>query len=102
MKFLFKYKPWQVFILSFLAISIPLCVFPINLFPGIIEFKQANFTQEAPLSLSYFIGLGYDPKDLESLEITNFYLTKQGYFLAVIFLLGIPGLLAYGSYLYKK
>ena len=44
--------------------------------------NQGKTALEVPLSLSYFIGLGYDTKDLEAMQVTNFYLTTKGYILA--------------------
>ncbi|MEY4572380.1 MAG: hypothetical protein RLZ10_1619 [Bacteroidota bacterium] len=102
MNFLFKLGPSKVFGITFIVISLTLFLFPINLFPGIIELGNQKILHEAPLSLSYFIGMGYDPADLKALNVTNFYLTAQGYILAFIFVLGIPGLLAYGSFVYRK
>jgi hypothetical protein len=102
MKFLVKLSPLQIFLLTFICAALPLFLFPINLFPGIIEFNGGKTMVNAPLSLSYFIGLGYDSKDLESLQVTNFYLTTKGYILAFIFVLGLPGLLAYASFVYRK
>jgi hypothetical protein len=102
MKFLAKLSPLQIFLLTFACTAIPLFLFPINLFPGIIEINQGKNALEAPLSLSYFIGMGYDTKDLEAMQISNFYLTTKGYILAFIFVLGLPGLLAYASLVYRK
>jgi hypothetical protein len=102
MKTLFKLGPLKLFLLVFLIISIPLFVFPINLFPGILLFGKLGIEKEVPLSLSYFVGLGYNSKDLISLGITDFYLTVQGKILAFIFLIGIPSLLAYSAYLFQK
>jgi len=102
MKFLSKLRPVQIFLLTFCCTAIPLFLFPINLFPGIIEINQGRASLEAPLSLSYFIGLGYDSKDLEELQVTSFYLTTKGYILAFIFILGLPGILSYASYVYRK
>ncbi|MBM3451834.1 MAG: hypothetical protein FJX84_01700 [Bacteroidetes bacterium] len=102
MKFLAKLRPLQIFLLSFFCITTPLFLFPINLFPGIIEINQGKSSVEAPLSLSYFIGLGYDSQDLKELHVTDFYLTLKGKILAIIFLLGFPGILSYASFIYRK
>jgi hypothetical protein len=50
--------------------------------------------------LSYFIGIGIDPKDLKDIE--GFHLVTKGYLLAACLLLGFPSLMAYRSYLAKK
>ena len=102
MKSLFKLGPLKVFLIVFFIISIPLFLFPINLFSGMIVFGKLGVEKDVPLSLSYFIGLGYDPSDLKSMGVTDFYLTVQGKILAFIFLLGIPSLLAYSAYLFQK
>jgi hypothetical protein len=102
MKTLLKLGPLKVFLIAFLIISIPLFIFPINLFSGIIVFGKLGVEKEVPLSLSYFLGLGYEPNDLKSLGITDFYLTGKGKMIAFIFLIGIPSLLAYSAYLFQK
>jgi hypothetical protein len=48
---------------------------------------------DAPLSLSYFVGLGYNPEDM--IGIKSFHLKPGGYVLAALLILGIPGLIAY-------
>ena len=87
-------KPWFVFLVSFLGITLPLCLFPINLFQGEIVLQQGlvDATVQAPLSLSYFFGLGYSDEDM--IGIRDFYVLPQGYILALLFTLGIPGLIA--------
>lgn len=93
-----KERPFLIFILLFLIISIPLWLFPINLFPGeiIVENGMHDYKEEAPLSLSYFIGLGYNENDM--IGINDFYLKPTGYMLAFIFTIGIPALIAYRLY----
>lgn len=94
--------PFAVFLLTFLVIAIPLFFFKITIFDGEILMKQGISPQPLPikLSLSYFIGIGIDPKDLT--DVKDFYLVGKGYFLASCFLLGFPSLLAYRAYLAKK
>ncbi len=79
-----------------------MCIFPINLFTGIIELdiNGVKHLEEAPLSLSYFFGLGFNAADLEGIE--SFYLTKQGWALVVCILLGLPTLITYRVYLQGK
>ena len=95
-------NPLSVFIFSFCLIALPLFLFPINLFPGeiILSINGTEKTSEAPLSLSYFIGLGYEPSDME--YIKDFYLTARGYALAACLLLGIPFLISYRIFINKK
>jgi hypothetical protein len=94
MKANFK-KPLFVFLISMILIGLPLFLFPINLFQGVIVYQEGlvETTVEAPLSLSYFIGLGYSPDDL--MGIKSFLLKPGGYLLATLLILGIPGLIAY-------
>ena len=90
-----KNKPFLIFLILFLIVSIPLWTLPINVFPGVISYGNGiqNITEDAPLSLSYFIGLGYNEGDLEGIK--DFYLKPTGYILAFIFTVGIPALVAY-------
>lgn len=87
--------------LSFLLAAI-FFLFPINLFDGVIIEKHGlqRIVHERPLSLSYFIGLGYEESDMEFIE--DFYLTGKGIFMAFVFILGLPALLAYRVYLKSK
>ena len=94
-----------IFFVAFFAIAIPLCFFPVEIFPGEVVMYTGNkvkpiHTEEAEISLSYFLGYGYDPKDL--LGIKSFHLTLKGYFLAFIVLFGLPFLIAYRSFLKKE
>lgn len=59
---------------------------------GLVETKI-----EAPLSLSYFFGLGYSEEDM--IGIKDFYLKPGGYILAFLFTLGFPSLIALRVYL---
>jgi hypothetical protein len=88
-------KPIYVFLISMLLIALPLFLFPINLFQGVIVYQEGlvETTVEAPLSLSYFVGMGYNPGDL--MGIKSFHLKPGGYVLAALLILGIPGLIAY-------
>jgi hypothetical protein len=92
-------KAVLTFLFIAVAISLPLCLFPINLFEG--EIVMSNGLQElktqAPLSLSYFFGLGYDEADMVGID--RFYLLPKGYFTLILFLIGIPGIFAYRVYL---
>tara|TARA_R110002072_G_scaffold232309_1_gene389664 strand:+ start:16527 stop:16841 length:315 start_codon:yes stop_codon:yes gene_type:complete len=94
-------KPWVLFIGLSVLLAALFFLFPINLFDGVIVYKKQRLvsTIETPLSLSYFIGLGYDNVDIEDVE--TFYLTTKGMVMAFIFILGLPGMLAYRSYLKK-
>lgn len=88
-------------VLFSVLISLPLFLFPINLFDGIVVIDYpADSELEMNLSLSYFIGLGYDSDDME--HIQSFYLSTKGILLAITVCLGIPSLLAYRYYLKRS
>jgi hypothetical protein len=95
-------KPIVVFIVTFLTIALPLFLLPINLFPGeaIQHIGTIEHPIKLPLSLSYFIGVGYDPADLEGIK--DFYLLPQGYALAFCLLIGLPTVLAFRVHLARK
>ena len=101
MQSLFK-KPLFVFCLAFIFIAIPLFIFPINLFDGEIIMKNglSETKMEVPLSLSYFIGFGYNSQDMESIK--DFYLLPKGYLLAFCLIFGFPAILTYRIYLAQK
>lgn len=96
------YNPAAIFIGTFLIIALPLFLFPINLFPGEVvqTIGSAEKAIPIPLSLSYFVGLGYDPGDLEGIK--DFYLLPRGYALAFCLLIGFPAVLAFRVYIAKK
>lgn len=95
---LFK-KPFIVFGITSLIIALILFTMPINLFDGVIVMHDGlqEVTLERPLSLSYFVGMGYEEGDLDGIK--DFYLTTQGYIVAGIILVGLPGLFAYRMHL---
>jgi hypothetical protein len=95
-------KPWFVFIFTFVLIGGTLILVSPNLFEGEIVYEQngKKYILEAPLSLAYFIGLGYQEEEMQN--VVDFYLTRRGYMLAASLLLGFPTLLAYRSFLAKK
>ncbi len=98
-------KSYLIFFIAFLIISVPLFLFPLNLFPGEVVLLTGNKNNpeqivDAQLSLSYFVGLGYNSEDM--VGVKSFYLTTKGYFLVFAFLIGFPFLIAYRSYLKKN
>lgn len=101
MKTLFT-KPLLVFGLTFLLIAIPLFFFNVSIFDGELIVQQGVKEIALPikLSLSYFIGIGIDPRDMQDIE--GFHLVGSGYLLASCLLIGFPLLMAYRSYLAKK
>ncbi len=90
-------KPIYIFLLSIAIIAAILFLSPvaINLFDGEVAFQKGlvYVVEKRPLSLGYFIGIGYDQADMD--VIKSFRLLPTGYLLAGIMLLGIPGLIAY-------
>ena len=95
-------KPWFVFTFSLILIGGTLILLSPNLFEGEIVYSQngKRYVLEAPLSLAYFVGLGYQDSEMEG--GVDFYLTRRGYMLAFSLVLGFPLLLAYRSFLAKK
>lgn len=92
-------KPIAIFLATVLILGLMFFLFPINLFDGKIVYQEGlkEYTLDAPLSLSYFIGLGYDEADM--LGVKSFYLTTKGIIMALIFTLGFPALLAFRVHL---
>jgi hypothetical protein len=97
-----KNKALLVFIVGSLIIALVLFLFPINLFDGVVVYQDGvqGFELEQPLSLSYFIGIGYDQADMDIVEY--FYLKPKGWIMALIFIFGIPGIIAYRIHLTTK
>ncbi len=95
-------KPFILFLLLVLGLSLLLFLLPINLFDGVIIYEKglSEYKVNAPLSLSYFVGIGYDKKDMEG--IVDFYLTWKGKLMVVLFLVGLPALIAYRFLLGKN
>ena len=92
-------KPIAIFLATVVILGLMFFLFPINLFDGKIVYQEGlkEYTLDAPLSLSYFIGLGYDEADMAGVK--SFYLTTKGIIMAVIFTLGFPALLAFRVHL---
>ncbi|MDG1146825.1 MAG: hypothetical protein P8N52_00835 [Crocinitomicaceae bacterium] len=92
-------NPIVIFLATVLLLCLLFFVFPINLFDGKIVYQEGlqEVVVDSPLSLSYFIGLGYDELDMKGVK--TFYLTTKGIFTAVIFTLGFPVLLAFRIHL---
>ena len=92
-------KPIVLFFALSFILALVFFLFPINVFDGVIVYKDnlTAFEVEAPLSLSYFVGLGYDSEDMVNVE--TFYLTTKGIVMAFLFILGFPAILAYRMHL---
>jgi hypothetical protein len=92
-------KPIAIFFATVVILGLVFFLFPINLFDGKIVYQEGlkEYTLDAPLSLSYFIGLGYDEADM--VGVKSFYLTTKGIVMALIFTLGFPALLAFRVHL---
>ena len=92
-------RPIFVFFALSGILALVFCLFPINLFDGVIEYVEPrrSYSINAPLSLSYFLGLGYDEADM--VHVSTFYLTPKGMIMAAIFIFGFPALAAYRIHL---
>lgn len=98
----FKERPVLLFFGLALLFALPLCTLPINLFDGEITYTVGKkvVTDPAPLSLAYFFGLGYSESDMST--ILSFHLTKKGYLLVFLLLIGLPALISYRITLITK
>lgn len=94
-----KTRALAIFVVSTVILTIVFFTLPINIFDGQIDYRESNreYTVDVPLSLSYFIGLGYEDADMQN--VVDFRLTTRGWITAFIFILGFPALLAYRIYL---
>ena len=92
-------KSLIIFSVGSILLACVFFLFPINLFDGVIIEQRGlqTITHERPLSLSYFIGIGYEESDM--VGIKDFYLKPKGIVMAILFIFGFPGILAYRSYL---
>lgn len=92
-------KPVIVFFIAMIVVSAICFLIPLNLFDGEYTFSMngITWTEKANMSLSYFIGIGASPKDLES--VVSFRLLPMGYLLAGLLLIGFPALIAYRVHL---
>lgn len=95
-------QPFVLFAVLVVLISLPLLVFPINLFPGeiVLDTGVGQSTVAAPLSLAYFLGLGYAQEDM--VGVLDFYLLPQGVALAFILTIGVPAVFAYRVHVKRK
>jgi hypothetical protein len=96
-------SPWLVFIGLSLIISVILFCLPINLFPGEIVMERGLSTitlKDHNLSLSYFVGMGLNPGDLEGVK--SFKLTPWGWALAFCYIFLLPGIIAYRIHMKQK
>ena len=92
-------KPLVIFISFSLLLALIFSLLPINVFDGIIVYKQGLQTVEVetPLSLSYFVGLNLYPENMEGVE--DYYLTTKGIVMAFLFIIGFPAIVGYRFYL---
>lgn len=95
-------KPLFIFLISTFVLAACFFLLPINLFDGVIEYEEPfrTYQVETRLSLSYFIGIGYEETHMTNVK--DFYLTPKGIIMAVIFILGLPALLSYRLFLSSK
>jgi hypothetical protein len=100
-----KFKnPIFVFACGVILTSAIFFLFPINLFDGEIVFEigMKTWKEKANISISYFLGIGAEKEQLELLGVKDFYLLPKGYILALIVILGFPGIWAYRVYIRNK
>lgn len=92
-------KSLIVFIVSSAIVAIALCVLPVEFFNGEATYtvNDTTITKPQNLSLSYFFGLGLENSTIQYAD--SFRLTGQGWMLTFIFIIGIPGLIAYRMYI---
>ena len=92
-------NPFLIFLIGVVVLAIIFFTLPINLFDGVIEIEEPHrsFKVDTPLSLSYFIGLGYEESEMTNVK--DFYLTVKGIIMAIIIIIGFPALFAYRMYL---
>jgi hypothetical protein len=96
-------SPWLVFTGLSLIISVILFSLPINLFPGEIVMERGLSTitlKDHNLSLSYFVGMGMNPGDLEGVK--SFKLSPWGWALAFCYIFLLPGIIAYRIHMKQK
>lgn len=94
---------WTLFAGLSVLIASLLFLLPINLFPGEIVMQKGLSTvtlKDHNLSLSYFIGMGLNPGDLDGVK--SFSLNVWGYALAFCYIFMLPGLVAYRVYVVRK
>lgn len=98
MRCLMLKKPIIIALVLSSILAILFFTLPINLFDGVIVYKEgiSTINVETQLSLSYFVGLGFDEADMTNVD--TFYLTLKGKVMAVIFIFGFPSLLAVRMY----
>lgn len=94
--------PIILFFSLMLIIASVLCLFPIKMFDGevIYQVGEVDKVLSGNLSLSYFFGLGYDPREIVGVQ--DFYLTTKGWITAGIFIVGFPFLVAFRVYLRRE
>lgn len=91
-----------VFLVCMLSIAAIFFLVPINLFDGeiVFEVNGVEFTEKAKLSLSYFIGIGANEEQTQSVK--DFYLLPMGYLIAFLIIIVLPAIITYRVYLKNK
>lgn len=94
MRHIFR-KPSVVFVLLFMSIFLILLFIPIPLLDAEIVFNNgvSEWTVPTKMSFSHFVGIGISEKDL--VDVKSYGLTSNGYFLAALFTIAFPLLIAY-------
>lgn len=96
-------RPLVLFLVLSLLLALIFFLLPINIFDGVIVIQDefGEYIDQRPISLSYFIGIGYEGNELAENNIKDFYLTIKGLIMAFIFIFGFPALLTYRMHLKK-
>jgi len=91
-------KPLLIFLVGVVVMTGLLTLIPLNIFDGEVHYNNGiqDWTQPIKLHLSYLFGIF---KEGELKDVVEFHLTKSGYALLFILLIGVPGLIAYRFYL---
>ena len=97
-----KTRALAIFVITSILLATLFFTLPINIFNGEMHVVEPNkeYVLDVPLSLSNFVGLGYDEADMEFVE--SFHLKTEGWIMAFLFIFGFPALLAYRIYLKWK
>lgn len=92
-------KALIIFGISVVVLAAFFCCVPVEMFDGEIIYKVNDKEIVLPhkLSLSYFFGIGLEEAGLKAAEM--FRLTTMGWVIMFIFIIGMPGLVAYRFYL---
>jgi hypothetical protein len=95
-------KPILIFFIGVVVMSMLFFLIRINIFDGEVVYVSGIQKEviKAPISLSYFLGIGYTDKEIEGIE--SFRLLPTGYLMTFVLIIGLPALIAYRIHLGKS